>query len=244
MGKLRQGRRRDCQGHRTGEHGAATARRVGLARPRAPGGAEVQAGLGARRRDGWRFPLGARATPAMPLLPRTAGLCRPRPRGGNVPWSFGGAGRSGKDLVPGTSGCTSRRKEMRAGRTRQQVAKVRGTEMGEGRPGQTRGRTVNSDSQPPPQPGMPGSRAGSRGASERGADFVLGQGSGPPPAPLVRRGESCKAALFARPRPSSPRGMHKAPGASASGHPFFGNKMCAMPALLPGPAPAPAPFYL
>lgn len=104
-----------------------------------------------------------------------------------------------------------------------------------------------------PHPSRGCRRAAQAPAVRRGEGLtVLGQGSGPLPAegevaagpPLVRRGESCKAALFARRRPSSLRGMHKAPGASASGHPFFGNKMCAMPALLPAPAPAPALFYL
>ena len=46
------------------------------------------------------------------------------------------------------------------------------------------------------------------------------------------KSESCKAALFARRRPSSSRGMHKAPGACASGRRSCGNEMCAMPAPL------------
>lgn len=51
--------------------------------------------------------------------------------------------------------------------------------------------------------------------------------------PMERsKSESCKAALFAPRRPSSPRGMHKASGASAPGRPSCGNEMYAMPALL------------
>lgn len=117
-----------------------------------------------------------------------------------------------------------------------------GTEMGEGRPRRARGALPAPTTRPHPSRSYPRAVPAPRVRRDEGLPLRPAEARG-----LGRRRvaaseeeeEDCKAALLARQRRSSPGGTHEAPGASASGHPSFGNEMCAMPALLPAAPPRP-----
>lgn len=121
-----------------------------------------------------------------------------------------------------------------------------GTEMGEGRPRRARGALPAPTTRPHPSLSYPRAVPAPRVRRDEGLPLRRAEARGLGRRRVAAREEEeedCKAALLARQRRSSPGGTHEAPGASASGHPSFGNEMCAMPALLPA-APPPRPLLL
>lgn len=120
-----------------------------------------------------------------------------------------------------------------------------GTEMGEGRPRRARGALPAPTTRPHPSRSYPRAVPAPRVRRDEGLPLrpAEARGLGRRRVAASEEEEDCKAALLARQRRSSPGGTHEAPGASASGHPSFGNEMCAMPVLLPA-APPPRPLLL